>query len=285
MLKQVTVFHQGNNESALSLAGQAERELQRAGVATIVDDVWGDAAPEQAAGVDLIVCIGGDGTVLRAARVALPSSAPLLGVNMGRLGFLTQLSPRDFFNRFERILAHDWRVEERIMVRSEVAEPDGTVRGPFHALNDVVASRKAPGRPVYVDVRIDGAKVANYRCDGMIVATPTGSTGYSLSAGGPILDPTEHHLVLTPVAAHLALGRAIVLGSESTVDLVVTSDDAVILSVDGQEVVPVYGSAHVTVRVSEHIARFATFREPASFFSELAERFEIQLSSAMSSRA
>jgi len=284
MLKRVAVFYQGRNEAAASLAVEVAREFGRAGVEARTSDAWGSDAQSQAADVELIVCIGGDGTVLRVARVALPGSAPILGVNMGRLGFLTELSPRDFFNRFEQVVAGQWRTEERAMARAEVVHPDGAVRGPFDALNDVVASRQSPGRPIYVDVRVDGAKVANYRCDGIIVSTPTGSTGYSLSAGGPILDPAERNLVLTPVAAHLALGRSIVLASTSVVDLVVTSDHGAVLSIDGQDEDIVTGSAHVSVRVSDHVTRFASFREPSSFFADLAERLEFQLSSAMSRR-
>ncbi|MDZ7729384.1 MAG: NAD(+)/NADH kinase [Dehalococcoidia bacterium] len=189
------------------------------------------------ASANLIICVGGDGTVLRAARVTIPHGVPILGVNMGRLGFLTDMSPRDLFNNIERVAQGDWRLEERITaergsVRSTGQETPGDTH---HALNDVVISRRSPGRPIYVDLAVDGARVALYRCDGIIVATPTGSTGYSLAAGGPIMAPTEHHLVVTPVSAHLALGRALVLQPEGSIELRVTSDHGAILSIDGQD--------------------------------------------------
>jgi NAD+ kinase len=136
-----------------------------------------------------------------------------------------------------------------------------------------------------VDLRIDRARVAVYRCDGIIVATPTGSTGYSLAAGGPILTPTEHHLVVTPVSAHLALGRSLVIQPDSVVELSVTSDHGAIVSVDGQEDRPISSGATVAIRVSEHVTRFVRFRDPSSFFSDLAEKLEFQLSSTMSPRA
>ncbi|MFQ5380686.1 MAG: NAD(+)/NADH kinase [Dehalococcoidia bacterium] len=280
----MTVLHQSPDGGGPSLAQAVAREFETAGVTVRSGDVWDPGADRLADGADLIVCIGGDGTMLRAARVALPGCAPILGVNTGRLGFLTSLAPRDFFNRFERLVAGDWQIQERLMVRAEVVRPGNEQAGPFHGLNDVVATRRSPARPVYVDVRIDGAKVANYRCDGIIVATPTGSTGYSLSAGGPILDPTERQLVLTPVAAHLALGSSIVLKSSSVIDLRVTSDSGAALSIDGQDDLSVTGSAHVTVTASEHVTRIATFRPPESFFRDLAQRLELQLSSATRTR-
>ena len=280
-MKSAVVFHAPRSEGAAAFATQLARELERAGVAATGRDAWSEGPVPELDEAGLVCCIGGDGTGLRSARLVVPRGTPLLGVNMGGLGFLTDMSPRDCFNHVERIVAEDWRIEERIMVRCEVVDPAGR-DFVAHGLNDIVVSRSSPGRPVYVDVRIDGARLANYRCDGIIVATPTGSTGYSLSAGGPILAPTEHHLVMTPVSAHLALGRSIVLQPASVVELEVTSDSEAIVSIDGQEEVPVASGVRVHVSQSEHITRFVRFRPPQTFYSDLAERLEGQLSSAMS---
>ncbi len=285
MLKRPVIFHHPQSEGAAVLATQVEREFVRRGIQAVVGDIWSDEAPALATKSDLLICIGGDGTVLRAARVAVPNSIPILGINMGRLGFLTDLSPRDFFNVFERVVEQDWRVEERLMVVGDLALSGTGHDGSYHGLNDIVLSRRSPGRPIYVDVRVDNARVAVYRCDGIIVATPTGSTGYSLSAGGPILAPTEHHLVMTPVSAHLALGRSLVLQPESTIELMVTSENGAILSVDGQDDMPVLSGARVVLRPSDHVTRFVRFHPASSFYSELAERLEFQMSSAMSQRA
>ena len=187
MLSRAVILHHPQSEGAAVFANQLSRELGRHGVGTFVGDAWGpvDAAAMDRAG--LVVCIGGDGTVLRAARLTIPHALPILGVNMGRLGFLTDMSPRDCFTNVERILEEDWRVEERLMVRGELDLGQDHAPAVYHGLNDIVVSRQSPGRPIYVDVQVDGARLAHYRCDGIIVATPTGSTGYSLSAGGPIL--------------------------------------------------------------------------------------------------
>lgn len=281
MLKRAVILRHPQSEGAASLARQVAQELARRDVESAVSDVWDGEARRLIPGAGLIICIGGDGTVLRAARLAIPESAPILGVNMGRLGFLTDLSPRDFFNHIERVVSEEFRVEERLMVRADVVDGHGTPSTEHHGLNDIVISRRSPGRPIYIDLRIDRAQVAIYRCDGIIVATPTGSTGYSLSAGGPILAPTEHHLVVTPVSAHLALGRSLVLQPDSEVELRVTSDHGAILSVDGQDDLAVNSGVLVRARVSEHTTRFARFRDPSSFYSELAERLEFQLFSTM----
>lgn len=285
MLKRAVIFHHPQSEGAAVFANQLARELARHEVITSVADAWSEVAAVGIAEAGLVICIGGDGTVLRAARVTIPHRVPILGINMGRLGFLTDMSPRDCFNHVERILAEDWRVEERMMVRGDVTDGPGTPRLEYHGLNDIVVSRRSPGRPIYVDVKVDRARVAVYRCDGIIISTPTGSTGYSLSAGGPILAPTEHHLVLTPVSAHLAMGRSLVLQPESVVDLEVTSENGAIVSVDGQEDLPVSSGVRISTRVSEHTTRFVRFREPASFYSDLAEKLEFQLSSTMNQRA
>jgi len=284
VLKRAVVLHAPRSEGAAAFANQLATELRRGGVEAAVYDAFAEVAMPELDEAGLVCCIGGDGTVLRSARLVVPRGTPLLGINMGRLGFLTDMSPRDCFNRMERVLAEDWRIEERVMVRCDVRDPAGR-NFVAHGLNDIVASRSLPGRPVYVDVRIDGARLANYRCDGIIVATPTGSTGYSLSAGGPIMAPTEHHLVMTPVSAHLALGRSIVLQPASVIELEVTSDSGAIVSIDGQEEVPVASGVRVSVRQSEHVTRFVRFREPQTFYSDLAERLEGQLSSAMSPSA
>jgi NAD+ kinase len=281
VLKSAVVFHAPKSEGAVAFAQQLSKELARGGVSSVVRDVWTEDTVPELDSAGLVCCIGGDGTVLRAARLTVPRGTPLLGINMGRLGFLTDMSPRDVFTQVERIVAEDWRLEERMMVRCEVRDPAGR-DFVAHGLNDIVASRSLPGRPVYVDVRIDGERLANYRCDGIIVATPTGSTGYSLSAGGPIMTPSEHHLVMTPVSAHLALGRSLVLQPESIVELEVTSDSGAIVSIDGQEEVPVASGVRASVMKSEHVTRFVRFRPEAKFYSDLAERLEGQLSSAMS---
>ena len=275
-LSKAAIYHHPRSEGAAGFAEEVATELRRRSVAVEVANAWVEDAAAIAKNASLAIVVGGDGTVLRASRLLAEVPVPILGVNMGRLGFLTDLSPRDFYNRIDSVVAMEWRCEDRLMVEATI-QGDGT----FIGLNDVVVSRRHPGRPVYIDVTIDGAHVALYRCDGIIVATPTGSTGYSLAAGGPILAPTEHHLVMSPVSAHLALGRSIVLQPESVVQLRVTSEDGGSLSVDGQEDKQIPSDCMVEVRASQHVTTFARFRGESYFYGELADRLEQQLSSTM----
>ena len=159
-----------------------------------------DALRSDMPGSDLLICLGGDGTVLRAARTVAPNPVPILGVNMGRLGFLAEVRPDELVERLPDVLAGRYRVEERAMLKASVPAWGIT----YDALNDVVVGRQTVSRPIYVDVRVDGSQLAIHRCDAMIVATATGSTAYSLSAGGPILHPESRDIVLTPVAPHIA---------------------------------------------------------------------------------
>lgn len=276
MIESAAIYHHPRSEGAAGFAREVAAELKRRSIPSKVANAWDDDAAAIAKDATVAIVVGGDGTVLRVARVLAATPIPIVGVNMGRLGFLTDLSPRDFYNQLDRVVAGDWRLEDHIMVRADLDSGDS-----YLGLNDIVVSRRHPGRPVYIDVEIDGAHVALYRCDGIIVATPTGSTGYSLAAGGPILAPTEHQLVLSPVSPHLALGRSIVMQPQSVVELRVTSEDGGILSVDGQEDVFIDGATKVRVRVSDHVTTFARFRDQAFFYAELAERLEQQLSSTM----
>ena len=282
MLKAAAILHHPQSEGALVFARRMADGFRSEGIDVRLCDVWHADAPPAVDGVGLIVCVGGDGSVLRAARLAMLSGTPLLGVNMGRLGFLTDVGPDEVQQHLHDIHRESWRIEERVMVQATV---DGDTAGVHHGLNDIVVSRRLAGRPIYVEVVIDGARMAIYRCDGMIVATPTGSTGYSLAAGGPILAPTEHHLVVTPVSAHLALSRSIVLLPESEVLLRVTSDHGAVLSIDGQDDIQIESGTSVQVRISPYRTRFVRFREPSSFYADLAQKLDIQISSPINHRA
>lgn len=241
-----------------------------------VDEVWqtsnwdDHAAQEKIEGTDLIVCLGGDGSMLWAARAVVPHAVPILGVNMGRLGFLAEIGPTDLMDRLPGVLKGEGRVEERAMLQARVPAWGQT----FQALNDVVVGRSTAGRPVYLDVSVDGRRLALYRSDALIVATATGSTGYSLSARGPILHPESRDIVLTPVAPHLAPARALVLPRDAVVDLVVSTEEGATVSIDGQVNRELGSGDAVSICRSPHVARFLRLSEPADYYRILAERLE-----------
>ncbi len=212
--------------------------------------------------------------MLWAARLAILQSVLLLGVNMGRLGFLTELRAEEALDKLGAILEGDFRVEERTMLHAEFlpvpgASDDAEKR--YHALNDVVIGRGTPGRAVSVEVSLDGELLAHYRADAVIVATATGSTGYVLSAGGPILHPEAHELVLMPVAPHLAAARALVLPSSTVLELRTVTDHAAVLSVDGQVNQELVNGEGVRVFRSPHLARFLRLGAPLDYYAALSE--------------
>ncbi len=251
-------------------------ESLRGALASQVAEVWqtsswdDSSAREQIEGTDLIICLGGDGSMLWAARAVIPHPVPILGVNMGRLGFLAEIGPKELMDRLPRVLAGEGRVEERTMLQAQIPAWGQT----FQALNDVVLGRSLAGRPVYLDVSVDGRRLAVYHSDAVIVATATGSTGYSLSAGGPILHPASQDIVLTPVAPHLAPARPLVLPPDAVVDLVLSTEEAAAVSIDGQVNRALETGDAVSVCRSPHVARFLRLSEPSEHYRILAERLE-----------
>ncbi len=221
--------------------------------------------------IDLLVTLGGDGSLLRAAQAAAPSGTPILGVNLGRVGFLTETEPDKWRDVLTQVLAGDYWIEERIMLRAE-ARRGGENLGQAEALNDVVIGRGARARVVHLRVEVDGGELSLYVADGLIVATPTGSTAYALAAGGPILPPQLRNVLLVPVAPHLSMGRPIVLSEGVTVRIVVSGDRPAVLTVDGRVQAEMESGDEVTVEVSPHLTRFARVRERMYFYRTLAER-------------
>ncbi|UCE87029.1 MAG: NAD(+)/NADH kinase [Deltaproteobacteria bacterium] len=215
-------------------------------------DREGVSRAELAASVDLIIVLGGDGSLLAVARKVGPRPVPILGVNLGTLGFLTEVTCDEVFTALEQILAGDFRTESRM--RLEVcAERGGSELVRHLALNDVVLTKTALARMIDLDMHADGRTVTTYHSDGLIVSTPTGSTAYSLSAGGPILDPGLAAIVVTPICPHTLAQRPLVLPESSNIEIRVRSTGAAVqLTVDGQVGVELGEADLVRVRRSEH---------------------------------
>ena len=216
----------------------------------------GISRSELAQRADLVVVLGGDGTLLSVARAVGECDVPILGVNLGTLGFLTETAREDLFPTLEAVLEGHFVIEERMRFDVRV-ERDGRELGLFTALNDAVISNTALSRMVHLATRADGAEVTTYHADGLIIATPTGSTAYSLSAGGPLLLPTLQAIVVTPISPHTLTQRPLVLPETCVVEVYVEErrGGEVHLTVDGQEGRALDDEDLVTVRRSEHPAR------------------------------
>jgi NAD+ kinase len=258
------VTHVGRDRAVDAATALAE-ELEAAGV-DVVDPLGGER-------VDLVVAVGGDGTFLRGAHAASAIGAPVLGVKVGRMGFLTQVEPDDAAALIVDALAGRTRTEERLAV---VAEPDaGVAFAPQWAMNEIMVEKRARHRLVRLRLEVDGGYVTTFSADGVIVATPTGSTAYSFSARGPIVTPDVACLVVTPIAAHMVFDRSLVLASSQVVTLEVVGEEPGLVSADGRETQELAVGSRVRIRVADRPVRFVRAAGGQPFLDRVREKFDL----------
>lgn len=230
---------------------------------------------DEFSGADVVVSLGGDGTVLRAVQMIADSSAPVLGVNCGTLGYLTTIEPDEVVAVLEALrngtIPADASVDERMLLRVDVSKVDGS-RHILRGLNEMVVEKVESGHTVRLEVAISGEHFATYSADGLIVATPTGSTAYSLSARGPVVSPAHRALIVTPVSPHMLFDRALVLDPAESVTVTVRGHRAVSLAVDGLQFVGLDPGDTVTVTADPHVARFVQVGR-RGFHQILREKF------------
>jgi NAD+ kinase len=219
---------------------------------------------------DLVISLGGDGTMLRAARLAHAVDAPLLGVNLGMLGYLSEVDPPGARDALDRIFAGAFEIEERMMLASEVTQGGEARR--FVGLNEALVERSGTHRLVRLGVKIGGESLAAFNADGVIVATPTGSTAYALSAGGPIVSPRAQCLILVPVSAHMIFSRPFVLSADETVEISVEGEQTASLSLDGAEGCSVSAGTPVSISRAERPLRLVRLGGPG-----FVERLRVKL--------
>lgn len=223
---------------------------------------------------DLVITVGGDGTILQAIRLTSHLNVPLLGINMGRLGFMTELKGEFALEHVWDYLCGKTWIEERAMLKAEICSSSNQGILSFHALNDVVVGRGTVSRMVTVKASIGAAHLVTYRADAVMVSTATGSTGYNLSVGGPILYPKSKEMVLNSVAPHVGLTSALVIPPADLIELTIESDQSV-LSVDAYMNVPLEPGSKVTVKSSSRVARFLRSQPPSYFYSSLTRRMSM----------
>lgn len=216
---------------------------------------------------DMLIAVGGDGSMLRAGHLCAPSRVPILGVNLGRIGFLIQVDRDDWREYFEKLFNGEAWIENRMMLYAEHIRA-GEHLGGWNALNEAVVGRGAILRPVRLTASVDGRQLTSYVADGLIAATATGSTAYALAAGGPILPPELRNILLVPIAPHLSVDRGVVLAEGSSVSITVHGENAV-LSIDGQPSITLMEDDHVDIRAAEVTAQFVRFGDPGYFYRNL----------------
>ena len=265
-MTRIGILYRPHVERAEALAQSIQSQLAAHGVMSWLGSAWDEAvAAPRMPDTDLVIGIGGDGTLLHCARVTAPCSVPVFGVKLGQLGFITEINEHEVESLLPRVLAGEGWVEERTMLEATV---DGeTLLG----LNDAVV-RCTAVRLVDISFKVSDQMVTTYRADGVIVATATGSTAYSLAAGGPVLVPESTDMVVQPVCSHIGLRHALVLPAESVISLSVSGHDGVVLSIDGQVERALRANERVTVTTSRHKARFLRLRPRTYFFGSLHEK-------------
>jgi NAD+ kinase len=220
---------------------------------------------------DFIIVLGGDGTTLAAAREAAPFRVPVFGVNLGRVGFLSEASPDEWQEKLERVLSGSYWLERRLMLKARV-QRSGKDIAELDALNDVVVSRGEHVRVVQFHLFVDGDHVTTYTADGLIVSTPTGSTAYSMAVGGPLLPPQLKNFLIIPVAPHLSFERPVVLHQEAVVKITVEMNHVALATADGQKAVHLQSGDEVLVCKHDNESLFARVDGQSYFYHRLMQR-------------
>jgi NAD+ kinase len=258
MIKTVGIISRPRREDVARVVPPLVNWLQAHGAEVICDSETGECIQPLAAQTrkredipgctDLLIVLGGDGTLLSAARLTAECRVPILAVNLGGLGFLTTVPQDEIYSILEELFAGKHRVSERVMLDAEIIRAGTVIRRQI-ALNDAVLNKAALARIMDLELRVDGEYVTTYKSDGLILSTPTGSTAYSLAAGGPIVYPTVEAFVVSPICPHTLTNRPIVIPDSATIEIdFKAEDDAVFLTLDGQIGIELLRGDHIRVR-------------------------------------
>ncbi|HEX6289163.1 MAG TPA: NAD(+)/NADH kinase [Herpetosiphonaceae bacterium] len=274
-MQRVGIFYNPQSSPTERIAAELDRWLKQHNVVT-----WCGVEPDGAADTlmsyDLLVCLGGDGTVLRAASLAIPAQVPMLPVALGHLSFMAEVTPEELYPSMERVLAGDCWIEERALAEAVVSRAEHAPER-YVAMNEVLVGRGDLARVIAIAVEVDDIPMTTYHADGVLVATATGSTAYGLAAGGPVLDPRSRALVLVPIAAHLHNVPSLVLHENAHLDLHVVSKYPAALAIDGRINEPLHPGDTVAVQRAQEVARFARVRPPSYFYQTLTKRLRREL--------
>lgn len=273
---RINVLVNAERSDAVLAAREAVQWLRAKGITVganreVAADVGADAIrADELANSELVVSFGGDGTLIRAAHICSALGTPILGVHFGRFGFVTQCTPNELGAALSDFFDGKARVTERLMLQARLIRR-GQCAGEFHALNEVAVLRSAISNMIVVELSVDGYRLTAYPADGVLVATPTGSTAYNLSAGGPILDPRVRALAISAIAPHTLSARPFIVDASATVRMRVEMGGEAFLSVDGQSHIEMMTADELEITVSPRVTRLICV-EPNDFLIKLSER-------------
>ncbi|MCD6582368.1 MAG: NAD(+)/NADH kinase [Desulfuromusa sp.] len=265
-MKKVGIYAKKNHPDAEQIASDICKRFKLEQVEVLLEDslaeqigqVNGYAGEDIPELVDLIIVLGGDGTLISVARLVAERNIPIVGVNLGRLGFLTEITRDELPEMLEQLITDDYQVSDRMMLDAFIHRDDEVV-GKFTVLNDVVINKGALARIIDMETYVDGRYLTSYKADGLIISTPTGSTGYNLAAGGPIIYPDINSLLITPICPHMLTNRPIMVWSRSVIEIKVKfEDDVVFFTADGQIGRKLLPGDRVEVRRSESRTRLVS---------------------------
>lgn len=277
---KISIFPNFNNDGVLQTCEEICKELDKLGVEYSVakcneSDETGTLplffdTNELIENCDIVIVVGGDGTTLNVAKAASLHNKLTLGINAGRLGFMSGLE-RDELSLLNRLVSGEYEVEERMMINARLLSENGTQD--FICLNDAVITRGDLARLIDVTVKSDGRVITKNRADGMIIATPTGSTAYSMAAGGPVVSPDNSCFVVTPICPHSLVNRSIVFSSDKELEITVENDknNTSYLSIDGEKSVTVTKNSKIIISKSEYVAKLIKIK-PDSFYEILNKK-------------
>jgi NAD+ kinase len=265
------LYHPRLAESRV-MAAEILEFIESMGVSAWASPSWdGEPIDDRLKEVDLLIVLGGDGSMIRAARLAAGQNIPILGVNMGRLGFLTEIQPAEWPSLIKKAVLGEYWVEQRMMVHAEHRRGSQLLNS-YEALNEIAVSRSQLDRVVRLDTYIDHGFLTTYTADGLIVSTATGSTAYALAAGGPILPPELENFLLVPLAPHLSLDRALVLSKGVTLRIQVSAHHTAVLTADGQFGTELANEDEVILSAGSRVGRFVRLKEKNYFYQTLIDR-------------
>lgn len=272
-MNRLALLYHPHKEIARELAEQWRAQiLAHDAPDPVIENAWDEERVSRVCrNVDLILTLGGDGTLLRAARIGAPCGIPVIGVKLGTVGFLSGMRPETFAENLERLLNSDYWIEERMMVQARWMRGEREM-GVFDAINDVVVSRGKLARVIRIETGIDGETLHTFAADGAILSTATGSTAYSLAAGGPILAPTVRTMLMTLISPYLSPINSLVLPEGSQVSMHVHSQNNPILTIDGQADYELQDGDVVETKASPNPARFARLEARGYFYRTLVNR-------------
>lgn len=268
----IGILHQTRIAGSELLAAEIAQWLAERGIQSWTGPGWEEYQVDgHVSEFDLLIVLGGDGSTLRAARMITPYNVPLFGINLGRVGFLSEAQPGEWREKLTHVLQGDYWIERRLRMQAFLYRDDKLI-DEFVALNEVVVGRGQQARVIRLHLLVDGDLVTTYVADALIVSTPTGSTAYAMAAGGPLMPPQLQNFVIVPVAAHLSLDRALVLHEEAEISIMVEMDHEANITADGQSGTSVQNGDRLLIQKHDRPCLFARVDPPGYFYRRLMRR-------------